>query len=109
LALDADEEVTAELRRSLAELCNSSSSSSSSRPTAYAVRSRNWHLGRELRHGPWGHDWKIRVFSRDRRFVERRVHENLDDIASVGTLDGTLLHRPYRDLSHHVLKIARYA
>jgi glycosyltransferase involved in cell wall biosynthesis len=105
LALDADEEVTAELRRSLASLCRSSGDT----PSAFAVRSRNWHLGRELRHGPWGHDWKIRVFSRDRRFVERRVHENLDDTAEVGTLDGTLLHRPYRDLSHHVMKVARYA
>jgi glycosyltransferase involved in cell wall biosynthesis len=105
LALDADEEVTPELRRSLRELANDSVALHA----AFRVRSRNWHLGRELRHGPWGRDWKVRVFSRDRRYTDQRVHEHLDALDSVGTLDGTLLHRPYRDLSHQVMKIAKYA
>lgn len=105
LALDADEEVTPELRRSLAALCRSPASA----PAAFRVRSRNWHLGRELRHGPWGRDWKVRVFTRDQRFVERRVHEHLDAPEHVGTIDGTLLHHPYRDLAHQVSKVGTYA
>jgi glycosyltransferase involved in cell wall biosynthesis len=105
LALDADEEVTPELRRSLYELANNGVASRA----AFRVRSRNWHLGRELRHGPWGRDWKVRVFSRDQRYTDQRVHEHLDALDPVGTLDGTLLHRPYRDLSHQVMKIAKYA
>ena len=76
---------------------------------AFRVRSRNWHLGRELRYGPWGRDWKVRVFSRDQRYTDQRVHEHLNAVDSIGTLDGTLLHRPYRDLSHQVMKIAKYA
>ena len=105
LALDADERATEELRDGLAGLCRDD------RPahTAYRVRSRNWHLGRELRHGPWGQDWKIRVFTREHRFNDARVHENLLDTADVGTLSGTLIHYPYRDLSHQVTKIATYA
>ena len=63
-------------------------------------------MGRELRHGPWGRDWKVRVFSRERRYADQRVHENLEALDEVGTLDGALLHHPYRDLSHQVLKIA---
>jgi glycosyltransferase involved in cell wall biosynthesis len=105
LALDADESVTAELRTSLARLTRLGGTS----PTAYRIRSRNWHLGRELRHGPWGHDWKVRVFSRDQRFAIRRVHENLEIHDDVGTLDGALLHYPYRDVSHQVSKVATYA
>jgi len=105
LALDADESVTAELRTSLARLTRSGGTS----PTAYRILSRNWHLGRELRHGPWGHDWKVRVFSRDQRFAIRRVHENLEVLDDVGTLDGALLHYPYRDVSHQVSKVATYA
>jgi hypothetical protein len=38
-----------------------------------------------------------------------RVHENLTSLREVGTLDGTLLHYPYRDLAHHVHKAAKYA
>jgi glycosyltransferase involved in cell wall biosynthesis len=105
LALDADERATEELRESLAGLC------AQARPahTAYRIRSRNWHLGRELRHGPWGNDWKIRVFTREHRFTAARVHENLVDTSDVGQLSGTLLHYPYRDLPHQVAKIATYA
>jgi glycosyltransferase involved in cell wall biosynthesis len=105
LAVDADEVVTRELRESLARLARSGQAF----PTAYRVRSRNWHLGRELRHGPWGRDWKVRVFSRDQRFEVRRVHENLATLERVGQLDGALLHYPYRDVSHQVSKIATYA
>lgn len=105
LALDADEVVTRELRESLARLTRSGQIF----PTAYRVRSRNWHLGQELRHGPWGRDWKVRVFSRDQRFEVRRVHENLATLERVGQLDGALLHYPYRDVSHQVSKIATYA
>src|SRR4051812_4555761 len=73
LALDADEQVSAELREELRAL----TMSGETRPAVYQVRSRNWHLGGELRHGPWGNDWKLRVFTRDHRFGRNRVHENL--------------------------------
>jgi glycosyltransferase involved in cell wall biosynthesis len=105
LALDADEAVTPELRDSLAQLCYSNDSAHA----AYRIRSRNWHLGRELRHGPWGRDWKVRVFSRDQRFSTAKVHENLVELRDVGALDGALIHHPYRDLSHQITKIAKYA
>jgi glycosyltransferase involved in cell wall biosynthesis len=104
-ALDADEQVTPELRESLSALCDGRNTPH----RAFRVRSRNWHLGRELRHGPWGRDWKVRVFSREERFNDRRVHENLETLDDVGALDGALLHHPYRDLSHQVVKIAQYA
>lgn len=105
LALDADERVSIELRDSLTRLTSSSDQAHS----AFRIRSRNWHLGRELRYGPWGRDWKVRVFSRDRRYAVQWVHEHIDGLDEVGSLDGALLHRPYRDLSHQVLKIATYA
>jgi glycosyltransferase involved in cell wall biosynthesis len=105
LALDADECVSPELRESIARLCRETSP----RHVAYKVRSRNWHLGRELRHGPWGRDWKVRVFARDQRFSDARVHESLVSLHNVGVLEGTLLHHPYRDLTHHIRKIAIYA
>jgi len=105
LALDADEVVTRELRESLDRLTRSGATSA----MAYRIRSRNWHLGQELRHGPWGRDWKVRVFSREQRFEIRRVHENLAVRDCVGRLDGALLHYPYRDVTHQVSKIATYA
>jgi glycosyltransferase involved in cell wall biosynthesis len=105
LALDADEIVSPGLRDSIARLCDNDAPPYA----AYRVRSRNWHLGRELRFGPWGRDWKVRVFSKDQRFSDARVHENLSALDDVGALDGELMHYPYEDLSHQVVKIAKYS
>lgn len=105
LALDADETVTPELHASLARLVASDDATHA----AYRVRSRNWHLGRELRHGPWGRDWKVRVFKRNARFNDARVHEHLETASNIGRLDGALLHWPYDDLGHQITKIAQYA
>ena len=105
LVLDADEAATPELQNALDQLCRGELAPH----TAFRIRSRNWHLGRELHHGPWGHDWKVRVFAKTERFTRARVHENLESIQDVGELDGPILHRPYDDLSHQIVKIAKYS
>jgi (heptosyl)LPS beta-1,4-glucosyltransferase len=51
----------------------------------------------------------VRLFQRDRRYIEKRVHERLEGVADVGELRGTLLHEPYRDLPHQLEKMVRYA
>lgn len=104
LALDADERVSPELRNELSAIAAGNLAHA-----AYRIRFRNFYLGRELRHGPWGRDWHIRLTTRDRRWVTNRVHEHLEPIDDVGTLAGTILHRPYRDMAHHVGKIVKYA
>jgi glycosyltransferase involved in cell wall biosynthesis len=105
LALDADERVTPRLRAEIGGIV------CAARVTrlAYRMRFRNHYLGRELRYGPWGRDWHIRLFTRDRRYVCNRVHEHLESIDDVGTLAGEILHYPYRDLAHHVAKVVQYA
>src|SRR3989449_4243303 len=65
-ALDADERIGIELARELAAVV------SSPRHEAYAVRRRNVYLGRTMRYAGWGTDWSVRLFRRERRFVERR-------------------------------------
>jgi glycosyltransferase involved in cell wall biosynthesis len=106
LALDADERASPELRDELATML-----SDGRRPghAAYRMKFRNYYLGRELRHGPWGRDWHVRLFTRDRRYICHRVHEHLEAIDDVGTLGGTVVHYPYRDIAHHVAKIVKYA
>jgi glycosyltransferase involved in cell wall biosynthesis len=106
LALDADERVSPELRDELAAMFT--------RPggpghAAFRMKFRNYYLGQELRHGPWGRDWHIRLFTRERRYLCHRVHEHLEAIDDVGTLEGAIIHYPYRDIGHHVTKIVKYA
>jgi glycosyltransferase involved in cell wall biosynthesis len=103
LALDADERPTPELVNEVAAVLRS--------PThdAYRIRFRNFYGGRELRHGQWARDWHVRLFRRQYRFLERRVHERLEDVSSVGTLRGEILHTPYRDFHDHIQKVVRYS
>ncbi len=105
LALDADERVSPQLRAELGQIVNGLN------PThaAYRMKFRNHYLGRELRYGPWGRDWHVRLFTNERRFATHRVHESLEQIDDIGTLTGEIIHHPYRDVAHHVLKIVKYA
>src|SRR5581483_4093898 len=103
--LDADERVSTQLRAEISSVVAGGNRAHA----AYRMRFRNHYLGRELRYGPWGRDWHVRLFTRERRYVCRRVHEHLEPIEDVGALAGTIVHEPYRDLAHHVSKIVKYA
>jgi len=105
LALDADERVSAQLRAEIGQIVNTPRATHA----AYRIKFRNHYLGRELRHGPWGRDWHVRLFTRERRFQTHRVHESIEPIDDIGTLIGTVIHHPYRDLAHHLSKIVTYA
>jgi glycosyltransferase involved in cell wall biosynthesis len=103
LAVDSDERVTEELMEELARTI-----AAPAHP-AYRIRRRNFYLGHELTRGHWGRDWVTRLFTSERRYIERRVHENLEPVPNPGLLAGTLLHTPYRDLAHQLEKMERYA
>jgi glycosyltransferase involved in cell wall biosynthesis len=106
LAIDADERVDAILREEIARVVESSGG-----PSAFGFRFRNEYLGRELKHGPWGRDWHVRLFTRDQRYSSTKVHEGLEVRGGeeAGNLRGAMIHRPYRDIAHHAAKIMKYA
>jgi glycosyltransferase involved in cell wall biosynthesis len=102
-ALDADERIGPELAAELAATVAAPAHD------AYAVRRRNVFFGKTITRAGWGEDWVVRLFRRERRFVERRVHEGLEPVADLGRLGAPLEHVPYRDLSHYLQKLDRYA
>ncbi len=105
-AIDADERVEVGLASEVAGVI------ASPRCPAYRIRRRNLYLGRELTRGHWGRDWVTRLFPRERRYIERRVHERLDvgdPALEPGRLAATILHTPYATLSHQLEKMDRYA
>src|SRR5579862_6518496 len=103
LALDADERVSDELRQQLERIIT--------KPThaAYRIRFRNFFLGRELKHGPYGRDRHVRLFTNDRRYTTTNVHERLETIADVADVDEAIHHRPFRDFPHYIRKVVLYA
>lgn len=101
LALDADERVTDALRDELGVTLAAPAHG------AYRIPRENVYLDHERR--PGHRDWHVRLFPRNRRFVDTRVHERLEPVPDPGTLHGLIRHTSYRDLTHHLQKIVAYA
>jgi glycosyltransferase involved in cell wall biosynthesis len=105
LSLDADEEVSPELREEILDVL--------ARPPAhdgYAVPRKNIFWGQWVRRGGLYPDWQVRLFRRSRaRFVPRAVHESVQMEGSIGRLRGPLLHRSYRDVSDFLARADRYS
>ena len=106
LSLDADEEVTNALRAEIQALC---AGERLPRP-GYRIRRVTHYLGREIRATDWYPDWQLRLFDRRRgRFAGDLVHESVKVDGPVGSLQGEIIHRPYRDEDDHLRRIDRYA
>ena len=103
LSIDADEEVSPELKRAILNLPEEPA------PPAYAINRLTSFLGRWIRHCGWQPDWVVRLFDRERaRFNDRAVHEAVETTGEVGHLDGLLLHYSYTTLEQYLEKLNRY-
>ncbi len=104
LSLDADEEVSAELRDEVELRLDAAP------VDGYAVPRRNLFLGQWIRRGGLYPDWQVRLFRRGRgRFLARDVHESVQVDGPVGRLAGHLVHRSYRDLGDFFERAHRYS
>lgn len=103
LALDADERPSDRLITEIAAVVRAP------QHDAYRIQFQNFYGERELVRGHWARDWHVRLFRRRYRFLDRQVHERLENVSSVGTLRGCIRHAPYRDFDHHLRKVVRYA
>src|SRR5512143_3809834 len=103
LCLDADERVTPELARSIADALAAPAA------VAYALARRNRFLGRWLAHGEGYPDWNVRLFDRRRaRWSEDAVHEHVVADGPVARLAGDLLHASAESIDAYMAKQNRY-
>lgn len=105
LSLDADEQVTPELRGEIERVIAADGPAD-----GYAIPRKNFFWGAWVRHGRLYPDYQRRLFRRGRgRFVERPVHESVEIRGSVGRLGAPLLHHSYRSLEEFVQRSNRYS
>jgi glycosyltransferase involved in cell wall biosynthesis len=106
LALDADEAVTPELRDSILEAV----SAGDSPHAGFECERHTCYLGAWFGSRGWHRDRIVRLVRRDRViFDDRIIWERLSVDGSTGRLSGPLLHWTYRDVSHHMEKMAHYS
>ena len=105
LALDADEEVSAELAAAIQDLIHGQPAFN-----AYFLSRRNLFLGRWIRHGGYYPDPKLRLFRRgSAEFESSVVHETISCSSPAGRLQGDLIHHAYPTLDSYIEHMNRYS
>jgi glycosyltransferase involved in cell wall biosynthesis len=117
LQLDADEEITKELKTEIVSLIHGFIAESS--PVAYNIPRKNWFLTRFLTKGGQYPDYTIRLYRNGSvRFPCRDVHENVEIINSktmkqlnnetIGHLKNSMLHYADPNFSRYLMRWDRY-
>lgn len=100
LSIDADEEVTPELRREIEAVVQSPGAKA-----AYSVPRKTIHSGRWIRYGGWYPNRVVRLFRRSLgRWTDSAVHERWETTGNVGELSSDLNHYSFRDIADQVVR-----
>lgn len=103
LSLDADEELSSELRESLIAWKQKQPEFS-----VYEVARRVWYLGAWIKHSGWYPDYQWRLYRRGEARFGGLVHEALRFEGKGGRLSGDLLHYTMSSFAEHEEKVERY-
>ena len=110
LILDADEAVTASLRREVERVA--SQPVGDVREAGFYVNRIFVFMGRHIRHCGYYPSWNLRLFKRGRAsYEDRKVHEHMNVRGPTAYLpkDALLLHEDRRGLEHFIAKHNRYS
>lgn len=104
LWIDADEELTKELKSELLEF-----KISEPKHNAYNIARRAFFLGKWIKHSDWYPSYVARLFNKKYSdFNEKNVHENLTVNGTIGTLKNDLNHYTDPTLDHYFVKFNSY-
>ena len=107
LFLDADEEVSPELRD---EILRELESPGAVEKAGYAFPRMVHYLGRWIRRGDWYPDVKLRLFRKDAgRCTGVEPHDRVDVTGTVKRLRGRLLHYTHDSIDDHIVSINKYS
>ncbi len=106
LLLDADERLTPLLTTEIQTILKSDSSAFD----GYWIARQNYFMGQKVKYSGWQGDKVIRLIQGDRcRYNNKQVHEEIEDTGQIGKLKHSLEHYTYKNLSHFLAKMQRYA
>ncbi len=104
IQLDADEELSPELKKEISQIINSKDAKE-----AYNLPRKNWFLTRFLTKGGQYPDYTIRLYKNGAaRFPCNDVHENVEIKGETGFLKTPLLHYADPDFSRYLMRWDRY-
>lgn len=105
LSLDADEQISPCLARSIQEFFEKDNEQYNG---AYWAR-KTWFLKKWIKHGDWYPDYVVRLFKKDKgHFSGGRVHEKIILDGTTKKLKGNLLHYSFENIGHMNNKLYGY-
>ncbi len=104
--LDADEVITPELARELAEISNKNTCEED----GFYVNRFFVFLGKRINHCGYYPSWNLRFFRKGKaRYEEREVHEHMVVNGKIGYLHGEMKHNDRRGMEHYIAKHNQYS
>ena len=105
LSLDADEEISESLKRSILDAKEKGLSS------AYSCNRLSNYCGKWIRHGDWYPDRKMRLWNKTDGLWEGEIHEsvNLKKGIKIRHLKGDIHHFSYYTISEHIVQTNKYS
>lgn len=103
LSMDADEELSPDLRKSLLEWKQSQPEF-----VVYEIPRRARYLGAWIKHCGWYPDYQRRLYRRDSARFAGIIHESLQFEGQLGRLRSDLLHYTMNSFAEHEEKVERY-
>src|SRR3954468_11787175 len=104
LGLDADEEVTTELKAELEAVTEKDSSYA-----AFEFPRCTFYCGRWIRHGDWYPDRVLRLWRKGARWAGIEPHARLEINGEIGRLRSDLLHFSNESINQQIAKIGPYS
>jgi len=102
LFLDADEEVSDDLRSSIREALVKKDC------VGWKIHRKTYYLGKVLHH-VWHREWLLRLVKRGEGHFEGDIHEKMICKGKIGKLQGPVLHYSYKSLADQINRLADYA
>ncbi len=104
-SIDADEEVTPELKASILKVLKDNPET-----TGFRISRRSFYVDKWIKHSGWDNDAPLRLFRKSGGgFNDKEVHESIEVNGKVDKLAGKMLHYTYPTISSHIEKLDRYS
>ena len=105
LLLDADERVTAELKKEVIKIIKSNTKIS-----GFWIKRQNYFMGKKVRFSGWRGDKVIRLFKRDEcKYENKHVHAEIVSNGKIGVLKKKIIHNTFINKEIYLKKLERYA
>ncbi|HHE38230.1 MAG TPA: glycosyltransferase family 2 protein [Candidatus Cloacimonetes bacterium] len=104
LSLDADEQITSELREEIDKILQNPEFK------AYSIKRISYYLGKKIKYCGWNRDFPVRLFDKNyANFNDKIVHESVVVQGDKGRINQPILHYTYPTIESHLKKMEHYS